>query len=92
MYKYEVLAKEIRDYLDRCRGQGMERVTLCARDVEHAFHVSERCGAKKGTRYPLICQAMHNVPNYGGTIHPGPDPSSTFTITYDLRKRRWFPF
>lgn len=90
MYKYEILARELENYLDSCRQQGMEVVTLCARDIEHNFHVSERCGAKKNSRYPLICQAMHYVRIYPGTIHPGPDPSSTFTITYQLKKRKWF--
>ena len=90
MYKNEIIAKEISDYLDKCKSQGMENVTITARQVEHNFSVSRRCGAKTGTRYPLICQAMHKVSRYKGVAHDGPDPSSTFTMTYDLRKRSLF--
>lgn len=91
MYKYEIIAKEICEYLDACKRRGMNSVTISARDIEHGFSVSARCGAKAGSRYPLICQAMHRVPHYRGIAHEGPDPSSTFTMTFDLRKRRLFP-
>ena len=91
MYKYEIIAKEIRDYLDTCKQQGKETVTLTARDVEHILNVSVRCGAKPGTRYPLVCQAMKHVPHYKFVVHDGfPEQSSTVTITYHLKKRSWF--
>ena len=91
MYKYQILAKEISEYFDECRKRGMTGITVCARDIEHDFHVSQRCGALKPSRYPLICQAMHAVPHYDAKmIHDGPDPSSTFTVTYDLPKRSLF--
>ena len=90
MYKYQILAKEISQHLDRCRSQGIESLTLSALQIEHQFEVSKRCGAKPSSRYPLICQAMHNVPHYLGAPHDGPNPSSTFTMTYNLRKRQLF--
>ena len=89
MYKYEILAKEIVDYLKGQKKAGNKTVVLTARDVEHIFHVSEACGASAGqTRYPLICQAMKKTAEkYKGTWIDGKDPSSTFTVEY---KMTWF--
>lgn len=89
MYKYEKLAGMICKYFDDCRNNGKEEITISALDIEKLFDVSLSCGAaKRNSRFPLICQAMHNVPHYDGTPHEGPDPSSTFTVTYSLKKRR----
>ena len=90
MYKYEVVANEISKYFDQCRAQGMDSITISALDIEHRFNVSQCCGAKTRSRYPLICQAMHNVPHYDGRAHDGPDPSSSFTATYNLKNRHLF--
>lgn len=87
MYKYQILANEISQYFDKCRKQGMDSITISALDIEHQFEVSKRCGAKRSSRYPLICQAMHCIPHYVGCAHDGPNPSSTFTVTYNLKKR-----
>ena len=90
MYKYQIIANEISQYFDSCRKQGVDSITISALDIEHRFEVSKRCGAKSSSRYPLICQAMHNIPHYDGYIHDGPNPSSTFTVTYNLKKRHLF--
>ena len=86
MYKYEILAKEIITYLKEQKKAGNKTAILAARDIEHMFHVSETCGAKKGQiRYPLICQAMKKAAEkYSGTWIEGKDPSSTFTVKYKL--------
>lgn len=89
MYKYQIVANEISKYFDECRARGMESITISALNIEHMFEVSKGCGAKNGTRYPLVCQAMHNVPHYSESAHDGPDPSSTFTMTYNLKKRHF---
>ena len=86
MYKYEIIAKEITAYLDQHKNQGAESLTITAKQVEENFCVSQRFGAKQGTRYPLIGQAVHNVSRYRSVVHDGSDPSSTFTMTYYLRK------
>lgn len=86
MFKYEILAKEIIMYLKKQKKAGKKTTILVARDIEHMFHVSDTCGAKKGqTRYPLICQAMKKVSEkYSGTWIGGKDPSSTFAVEYKL--------
>ena len=86
MFKYEILAKEIVDYLKEQKKAGNKKFVLVARDVEHMFNVSERCGAKKGqTRYPLICQAMIKATeHFKGVQISEKCPSSTFAIEYKL--------
>jgi len=86
MYKYEMLAKEIVDYLKEQKKAGNKKFILVARDVEHIFKVSERCGAKKGQgRYPLICQAMIKATErFNGVQISEKCPSSTFAIEYKL--------
>jgi energy-coupling factor transporter ATP-binding protein EcfA2 len=86
MYKYEQLSKEIIEYLKQQKKAGNKTFILNAKDVEHIFNVSERCGAAKGqTRYPLICQAMTKVTDrFQGTWIDGKNPSSTYTVEYRL--------
>lgn len=87
MYKYEKIGEAIVGYLDQCKNEGADAITISALEVEHKFDVSALCGAEKSKRYPMICQAMEYVHSkkYNGEIHAGPNPSSTFTITYYLR-------
>lgn len=85
-YKYEILAKEIVEYLREQKKAGCKTVTISALEIEHMFHVSERCGAKGSSRFPLICQAMHKAAEtFSAKQLTEIDPSSTFTVEYKLR-------
>ncbi len=85
MYKYQIVGNEIIDLLTSKKRSGEKIVVLTAKDVERTFNVSERCGAKFGTRYPLCCQAMDyatrkNKAKYVSGSHPG----ATYTMEYKL--------
>lgn len=85
MYKYQVIGKEIIDILKQRKKLGEKTTILTAKEVEELLNVSERCGAKPHSRYPLICQAMEYASGkYQGTWIDGNNPSSTFTVEYKL--------
>ncbi len=85
MYKYQVIGKEIIDILKQRKKAGEKTTILTAKEVEELLNVSERCGAKPHSRYPLICQAMEYASGkFKGTWIDGKNPSSTFTVEYKL--------
>ena len=85
MYKYQVIGKEIIAILKQRKKEGEKTTVLTAREVEELLNVSERCGAKPHSRYPLICQAMEYASGkYQGAWIDGKNPSSTFTVEYKL--------
>lgn len=85
MYKYQVIGKEIIDILKQRKKAGEKTTILTAKEVEELLNVSERCGAKPHSRYPLICQAMEYASDkFKGTWIDGKNPSSTFTVEYKL--------
>lgn len=85
MYKYQVIGKEIIGILKERKKVGDKTVILTAKEIEELLNVSERCGAKPHSRYPLICQAMEYASGkYQGTWLDGKNPSSTFKVEYKL--------
>lgn len=79
MYKYEILANKIIEYLTQRKNEGNEYFVLRATDVNRLFNIG-------GQRYPMICKAMDTVSErkYSGTKIGGINPSSSLTIKYNL--------
>ena len=85
MYKYEIIGNEIIELLSGRKRNGEKTVVLTAKEVEQILNVSERCGAKRGTRYPLCCQAMDYASRrYKAKYISGSCPGATYKLEYKL--------
>lgn len=79
MYKYEILAKEIVDYLNQKKNEGHTIITFNALDIQKEFNVEKN-------RTLLICRAMDHVCQIiPGTPLTEINPSTTYTIEYHLK-------
>ncbi len=85
MYKYQTIGNEIKELLFNKKLSGVKTITLTSKEIDELFNVSERCGDKFGTRYPLCCQAMdYASKKYKATYISGNNPSSKYTLEYKL--------